>query len=289
MTVIREFAPAKINLTLEVLGRRDDGYHKIKSLVAFADVGDVVTLDTSQPGGVTTSGPFASSIAGADLVETALRLIAEADPALQLGSVHVEKNLPVAAGIGGGSTDAAAVIRAVQRANPRRAAETDWQRIALRLGADVPVCLLSQLAFVRGIGETVAPLDLTEPVRLSAILVNPLRSMPADKTAQVFRALEVPRDSIADQPENHPAIRDRGDLRRAIDEGRNDLFGAAVRVIPWLADIISELGPHSSGVRMSGAGPTCFALFDTPVDAASAAAILQREHPAWWLHAVTLG
>ncbi len=150
MTKFKEFAPAKINLTLRVLGRRPDGYHELESLVAFADVGDWVTLDVSKPVGVTTSGPFAGSIAGANLVEVALRRLVIEAPQLRLGSVHLEKNLPVAAGIGGGSADAAAVIRAVKRANAEQVETLDWNAFALRLGADVPVCLISRAAWMTG-------------------------------------------------------------------------------------------------------------------------------------------
>ena len=223
MTVYKEFAPAKINLTLKVLGKRPDGYHELESLVAFADAGDYVTLDVSKPVGVTMSGPFAASIAGENLLSVTLRRLSEAESRLRLGAVHLEKNLPVAAGIGGGSADAAAVIRAVQRANPERIDDVDWRRIALRVGADVPVCIVSHLAWMRGIGEIVAPLKFAKPVHIDAIVVNPLIAVPEDKTAQVFRAYAAKPNPYADRPENHPGIHNREDLIQVIRRGRNDL------------------------------------------------------------------
>jgi 4-diphosphocytidyl-2-C-methyl-D-erythritol kinase len=294
MTVFKEFAPAKINLTLEVLGKRPDGYHELKSLVAFADVGDWITLDISKPVGVTMSGPFAGSIAGANLVEVVLRRLEIEAPQLRLGAVHLEKNLPVAAGIGGGSADAAAVIRAVQRANPEYAADIDWKAFALRIGADVPVCLVSHLSWMRGIGEIVAPLKFSEPVRIDAIVVNPLVAMPEDKTAQVFRAYAAEPNPYAGRPESHPGIHNRKELLKVIGPGwKNDLQFAAWKTFPVIDEVMQAMGavmkPGGRFARMSGAGPTIFAIFDDAANAASAAAVLQRAQPSWWVKAVTLG
>lgn len=294
MTIITEFAPAKINLTLEVLGKRPDGYHELNSLVAFADVGDVVTLDTSKPVGVTVSGPFANSIAGANLIETTLRHIADVAPALQLGAVRLEKNLPVAAGIGGGSADAAAVIRAVQRANANHARAVDWKHVGLRIGSDVPVCLVSRLAWMRGAGEIVAPLTLPEAARIDAIIVNPLMPVPDDKTARVFRAFASEPDFREGRPEVHPSIRNRDELLQvACREWRNDLQIAALKTMPAIESVMNAIGgvmrPGGRVARMSGAGPTCFAILDDSNDAVSAAATLQRARPDWWVKAVTLG
>ncbi len=293
MTVFKEFAPAKINLTLEILGRRPDGYHEMKSLVAFADVGDWVTLDTSKPVGVTTSGQFAGSIAGANLVEVVLRRLEIEAPQLQLGAVHLEKNLPVAAGIGGGSADAAAVIRAVQRANPEHAETLDWNAFALRLGADVPVCLVSKMSWMQGIGEIVAPLKFAEPVRIDAIVVNPLIAVPEDKTAQVFRAYAAGLiKRCLEQPERHPGIADRAELLAVVRRGNNHLAAAAVRTMPNVSKVVGELESLRFGrdvVRMSGAGPTFFVIFEEAAKAPSAAASLQRAQPNWWVKAVTLG
>src|SRR5262245_35322555 len=188
MAVISELAPAKINLTLEVLGRRADGYHELSSLVAFADIGDVLTLDTSGAAALRVTGPFAEAIAGPNLVETAMALVAERAPGLATGSVELEKRLPVASGIGGGSADAAAYLRCVAATNPEDGDRIDWGELATRLGADVAVCLEEQAAWMLGAGETVMPVERGLPP-LAVVLVNPLAAVPPDKTARVFRAL----------------------------------------------------------------------------------------------------
>ncbi|MCB1485234.1 MAG: 4-(cytidine 5'-diphospho)-2-C-methyl-D-erythritol kinase [Hyphomicrobiaceae bacterium] len=290
MPLIREFAPAKINLTLDVLGKRPDGYHEIESLIAFAsDVGDVVTLDTAKPVAVSLSGPFAASIAGANLVETTLRLIEAHAPRLQLGAIHLEKNLPVAAGIGGGSADAAAVMRAVRKANlsNESADLLDWTELGLRLGADVPVCLHSHLAWVTGIGETVTPAQASQH-GLPVVIANPLVAVPLDKTAQVFRALgAAPLTVTHKRSHMPPAITNMIELARG---GSNMLEAAARKVVPAVDEVLAVLSSCSGNLltRMSGAGPTCFALFRTQEEAHLAANALTASHPQWWVRATTL-
>ncbi|MEQ1718106.1 MAG: 4-(cytidine 5'-diphospho)-2-C-methyl-D-erythritol kinase [Hyphomicrobium sp.] len=294
MTVITEFAPAKINLTLEVLGRRADGYHELKSLVAFADVGDTITLDTSLPRGVSMSGPFASSIAGANLVETTLQRIAVAYPHLTLGAIHLEKNLPVAAGIGGGSADAAAVLRAVRRANAEFSDKIDWYALALSLGADVPVCFHARLSWMTGLGEHVEPVyaEHSKPFAgFAAVIVNPLVPVPVDKTAQVFRALGAPPLEAGFTPASPPTgANDRVHLMTVVSAGSNALEAAAVRVVPAVATVLDALRTLTVCrlARMSGGGPTSFALYET-LDAAEAAReVVATRHPAWWVIAVRL-
>src|SRR5262245_34650411 len=160
----KECARAKINLTLSVLGRRPDGYHELESLVSFADVADTLTLRTGPDCRITVRGPFAADIEGPNLLERALALLRECDTGLRLGPVELEKNLPVAAGLGGGSADAAALLRAVRRANPERAEQVPWHEVAARLGADVPVCLLGKPALMRGIGDRIEPLGRDNPL-----------------------------------------------------------------------------------------------------------------------------
>lgn len=299
MRPIREFAPAKVNLTLRVLGRRSDGYHELESLVAFAaEVGDIVTLDTCQPIGVTVAGPFAGSIAGVNLVETTLQLIACAAPQLRLGALHIEKNLPVAAGIGGGSADAAAVMRAVMRANFSTAVDVDWQAVALKLGADVPVCLNAKLAWMSGVGEIVQPVELAsdsgDSMKLAAILpsvvVNPRVPVPLDKTAQVFRALNAPPlpDAWAAQP-RELQLTDEEVIAFA-RSSPNSLQDAARRIVPEVDEVLEALAscPGNLLVRMSGAGPTCFALFDSAKSALEGSVRLTDQHPNWWIRACAL-
>lgn len=290
MTTFVEKAPAKINLTLEVLGQRTDGYHELQSLVAFADVGDVLTLDISMPLGVTTSGPFGASIAGANLVETALRMLADANSRLRLGVVHLEKNLPIAAGIGGGSADAAAVLKLVRRANPELASDFDWHGIAKRLGADVPVCMESRLSWMTGLGEKVAPLRLPQKTSLHAVIANPLQSVPPGKTAQVFRALRAAHLPMGGGA-LPPNVRSDRELAQIMASGRNALQRAAAEVMPAISTMLNDLGslPGARFARMSGSGPTCFAIFETANAAETARAKLAAARPGWWVVKAKLG
>ncbi len=292
MTHIREFAPAKVNLTLEVLGKRADGFHELQSLVAFtSDIHDVITLDTSRPMGVTTSGPFAASIAGANLVATTLQLIESTAPALQLGAVHLEKNLPVAAGIGGGSADAAAVLRAVLRASAPNASHfPDWNRLALKLGADVPVCLHAALSWMTGVGEVVKPIALGGDSKISGVIVNPRVAVPADKTAQVFRTLGATPLASDFIPRHLPDHLTGADVVAIARAGHNSLETAARKIVPAVGLVLDALSecPENLLTRMSGAGPTCFALFASAEAAQYSAAALSAKFPHWWVRAAAL-
>lgn len=289
MAVFCELAPAKVNLTLEVLGKRPDGYHELKSLVAFArEAVDVVTLDTSKPLRVTVSGPFGGTIAGANLIETTLNVIAREAPELSLGAVHLEKNLPVAAGIGGGSADAAAVIRAVRAANPEIDANgrIDWKSLAASLGADVPVCLAARSVLMSGVGEILEPVVVPS---LAAVLVNPLVPVPVDKTAQVFRNLgAAPVREV--KPLQAPALGNVAALLDYLRAHGNDLEAAAAKIVPELSAVKNALSAAHGALisRMSGGGPTCFAVFAETEAAASAAKSIATERPTWWVCAVTL-
>ena len=175
---MHDIAPAKVNLTLRVLGRRADGYHALESLVTFARVGDRVGIAMGQaPVGVTTSGPFAVGIDGENLLSRVLAAVAQQAPALRLGAVHLEKNLPVAAGLGGGSSDAAALIRLMLQANADHPdlQRIDWQALATRLGADVPVCVARRPTLMWGIGEKLRDVGAIAgaPEAIPAVLVNP--------------------------------------------------------------------------------------------------------------------
>jgi 4-diphosphocytidyl-2-C-methyl-D-erythritol kinase len=281
---IREIARAKINLTLSVLGRRPDGYHEIESLVAFAEIGDRLTLMPGPECRVVASGPFAGDIEGANLLETALGLVHERDARLQLGAVLLEKNLPVAAGLGGGSADAAALLRALRRANPERASTVSWYELAARLGADVPVCLAGTPALISGIGDKVEPLGTNHRLPpIAAVLVNPRLPLP---TAQVYRALAAGPAPAGRQPPAPPGP--FSDLASLVDLMRhrgNDLERPATQLLPAVADIKAALAaqPGCRIAAMSGSGPTCFGIFADEGSAASAAAALASRHPRWWV------
>jgi 4-diphosphocytidyl-2-C-methyl-D-erythritol kinase len=287
MTTIVERARAKINLTLRVLGRRADGYHLLESLIAFADVADDVTFTPGAAREVRMSGQYAAAIAGNNLVDTALDRIAAADPQATLGRVEVEKRLPIAAGIGGGSADAAAVMRAVRRANP--AASIDWQSIAASLGTDVPVCLADRTSLVWGIGEHIEPAGKLP--QLDAVLVCPLSASPFGKSKSVFGQLSVPRAAESASPAPLPAFAGAAalvDYMRAIG---NDLRAPAHAVLPDSAAAEAALAalPDCLYVSLSGAGPTSYGIFADAQHAATAAEQLRASHPNWWIVATAIG
>jgi 4-diphosphocytidyl-2-C-methyl-D-erythritol kinase len=282
---VRELAQAKINLTLKVLGKRPDGYHELQSLVTFADLHDVVTVEPDTGAGVTVAGPFASYISGENLLIRALTLLQRTDPKLRLGAVRLDKNLPVAAGLGGGSADAAALLRAIRRANAHSASGIAWDDVAARLGADVPVCLLSRPALMWGIGEKLVP--LTRVQALSAVLVNPRVPLA---TAQVFAALGAgPAPSSATEP-SPPDLGRSSDLIGYVRARGNDLEKPAIALLPVIGEVKAalEAQPGCRLAAMSGSGPTCFGIF-ADQDAARAAAVsLAGAHAGWWVKPVML-
>jgi 4-diphosphocytidyl-2-C-methyl-D-erythritol kinase len=306
MPEFTEIARAKVNLTLEVLGRRPDGYHELASLVAFADVGDIVTLDSDacELGtgyAVTVSGPFALALVGENLIAATLRRLAQAHPALRLGAVHLDKRLPVAAGIGGGSADAAAVLRAVRRANPQIAADVPWTAIAASLGADVPVCFDSTTVWMTGIGDRLQPLPGLPP--LHAVLVNARGAVPPDKTSRVFRALKAPPvGTRCDQQSQSPrpgalltaagGSHDQPDntLINFMRQRGNALQVATQQVVPDVAVVLADLlALQPVYAAMSGAGPTCFAICASAQAAAAAATAARARNPHWWVAATQIG
>lgn len=280
MPPIVEHAPAKINLTLEVLGRRPDGYHELRSLVAFAAIGDTLELHPDAPPGLDVTGPMADRLAGPNLVMTALEAVRAAWPDARLGRFRLTKRLPVAAGIGGGSADAAAALRALRRLNDGRSGAPTWDALALRLGADVPVCLAGRFCEMSGAGERVTPLPPIGP--LHAVLVNP--GVPL-ATSQVFAELAAP--PLGTAPVAPGNTRDIG---ARIARGRNDLQPAAMRLAPIVTEIIAALAATSGAyaVRLSGSGPTCFALYPDAAHAAAAAGQVAQASNDWWIAPTTL-
>jgi 4-diphosphocytidyl-2-C-methyl-D-erythritol kinase len=278
-----EFAPAKINLTLEVLGRRTDGYHELRSLVAFAsDVGDRVALDSDAGSGTRVVGPFASAIGEGNLVDAAVAAVSRQLPDFGAVGLTLEKNLPVASGIGGGSADAAAALRLLRSANPQ-VATLDLPAIACSLGADVPVCLRGHSAIMTGIGEKISEIEF--PGELFAVLANPRIDVPAKKTAEVFRLLAAPPLADSQAKESPPVFASVGDIIRYTALRGNTLEKPARQLFPEINEVITALAklPRSRVAQLSGAGPTCFALFETDHGATTAARILKSRHPGWWI------
>lgn len=283
-------APAKINLTLHVRGRRaSDGYHELESLVAFAGVSDTLSLAPGDVLALTVDGPTAGPAGptGDNLVMRAARHLAAAVPGLRLGRFHLVKRLPVAAGIGGGSSDAAAAVRLLAQANDLPLGHPAVIASARATGADVPVCLDPRARMMRGAGEEIGPALRLAP--LPAVLVNPGVAVP---TAPVFKALGLgvgERLAGAD----HPAIEERlapDALLAAIGPARNDLEAPALTVAPVIGTVLAALRarPGCRLVRMSGSGATVFAVFGHRSQAAQAARVIKADRPGWWVTATML-
>ena len=283
--LIEEPANAKINLTLRVHGQRPDGYHEIESLVVFAHYGDRLALHPGAAVSLRLTGAFAADIVGTNLLETTMQRLALAAPGLRLGSVELEKNLPVAAGLGGGSVDAAALLRAIRRATPEAAPAVDWLAVAQGLGADVPVCLRGAPALMWGIGECIVPLPALPEAWV--VLANPRLPLTAGDVYRRLGAGPVPQMMHAPEMQSFPAIDDL--VAYAAARG-NDLESAAIALCPQIADVKAALAaaPGALMVRMSGSGPTCFALFATPAHADAAAAAIARREPGWWVVATQI-
>ena len=280
MSAILDTANAKINLTLKVLGKRADGYHLLESLVVFADVADRLTCAEADHLSLELSGPFASALEGESdnlILEAARRMAVEMDRTPNL-AFTLEKNLPVASGIGGGSADAAAAMRTLVRlwGDP----ESSLADIALSLGADVPVCLRKKPSLMSGIGEALQPLQ-TMP-ELDAILVNP---GVAVSTKEVFKALGASQGWDMDKTTEAPSLKTKRDVLDYLMAHPNDLEVPAVRVQPAIADVLNAIreAENCQFARMSGSGASCFGLYDNPFDAAEAAAALKETHPDWWI------
>ena len=283
------FAPAKVNLTLHVLGRRPDGYHEIESLVVFADTGDRLTLTPGDRLELELSGPTAGAAgAGADnLVLKAARLLAERAEGLRLGRFTLEKSLPVAAGLGGGSSDAAAALRLLAQANGLPLDDERLHSAARATGADVPVCLDPRARVMRGTGEILSvPLALPQ---MPAVLVNPGVAVP---TKDVFATLAAPAlSSAAPHDEFVPTGDAVADRVSALAARRNDLEAPALRLQPVIGDVLAALRASAGCrlARMSGSGATCFALFEEASAAQAAARDMQRSQPGWWVRACVFG
>ena len=277
-----EAAPAKLNLYLHVIGRRDDGYHLLDSLVAFAEIGDRVTAEPADELSLRVEGPFAPVLpTGPDnLVLRAARALAEASGAKAGARLTLEKNLPVASGLGGGSSDAAATLRLLCRQWGTAAHPADLVRVAVTLGADVPVCLNNRAARMSGIGERLAEAPELPPCGI--VVANPGVGVA---TADIFRA----RRGLWSEPAALPSgWRTAEAMASDLAALRNDLEPAAIGLYPVIAEVLSVLcrAPGSLLARMSGSGASCFGLFADEAIARTALSHVRR--PGWWCWAGTL-
>jgi 4-diphosphocytidyl-2-C-methyl-D-erythritol kinase len=280
-----EKAPAKINLILHVLGRRADGYHELESLVAFADLADTLTLLPGVTSALDITGPFATACgpSAGNLVFKAVAALRQRIGGPTAGRFLLEKNIPVAAGIGGGSADAAAALRLLARVNGLEHGDPRLNEAALEVGADVPVCLASRARIMRGIGEILSPpLDMPP---LPAVLVNPGVPLATRDVFAKFAGPHGSKTSIANLPRSPDA------MIELLARHGNDLTDTAVACLPQIAEVLERLRalPGIRLARMSGSGATCFALFAAPGDAAAGAQRLQAECKDWWVCPTTIG
>lgn len=293
MPALTDDARAKVNLTLRVVGRRVDGYHDLESVVAFADCADRLTLEPGPELSLTTTGPRAQDCGemSDNLVLKAARLLGERVADLKAGAFTLQKVLPVAAGIGGGSADAAAALRLLARVNTLALDDPRLIEAARLTGADVPVCLASRACVMTGVGETLLPLMLPA---MPCVLVNPRTAVA---TKDVFAALGLRhgelRVGVVDVIRAPAWPEGEASPERWIAQlaaGSNDLEAPAKSIQPAIGEVLAALDA-ADGVRlarMSGSGATCCAIFNNDADAQRAAQAIQRDHPLWWVHAGVL-
>lgn len=288
--ILVERAPAKINLTLHIVGRRDDGWHELESLVVFTRSGDTLSLTPDRPLGLTVDGPTAAAAGALDdnLVLRAARALERRVEGLRCGAFHLVKRLPVAAGIGGGSSDAAAALRLLARLNALDLGDPRILETAAETGADIPVCLAATARMMRGLGETLGPRLALPP--LPALVVNP--GVPLE-TRAVFKRMDLPA-GWRNGASAHPIVvtgQTSDAIFSLLKRGRNDMEDAACVLAPVVSDVLAVLGaaPGCRVARMSGSGATCFGLFTDCRAAGKAKKAIQRVHPGWWVKSTMLG
>jgi 4-diphosphocytidyl-2-C-methyl-D-erythritol kinase len=280
MATIKIVAPAKINLFLHIVGKRADGYHLLESLVSFADIGDDIELTETTTFELSVDGPFGHRLPPStdNLVLRSAQLMSEHAGCPAHVSIRLTKNLPVASGIGGGSSDAAATLLACARLWDVKSLPSDSE-IASRLGADVPVCLRRRPTLMAGIGELLS--DATHVPNADVVLVNPGQAL---NTADVFKAY---RGSpvVPGLPTSATRMHD------ILSATRNDLQPAAVGLAPVIDEVLTALQsqPGSIGARMSGSGATCFGVYQDRASATQAALNIGAAHATWWVTPGRLG
>ena len=277
-------APAKLNLYLHVTGLRDDGYHELESLVAFANVCDSIRARPAQDLTLAVRGPFAERLILDDnnLVLRAARALQNAANIEEGAQLTLTKNLPVASGIGGGSANAAATIRALVRLWDVQPSNLDFSALALSLGADVPVCLYGRVAFMSGIGEKIQPAPQIPPAYL--VIVNPGITV---STPAVFKARKGPYSEPVKKTHESDSL---PDFTRQLASRCNDLTAPAIAMAPVIGRVLSSLDSAKDCLiaRMSGSGATCFGIFEMESQAKKAASRIEMMHPGWWIKTANL-
>ena len=277
-------APAKLNLYLHIAGRRDDGYHRVDSLIAFAETGDIVTVTPARDLTLVVDGPFAAALPPSEdnlVLRAAAQLRARASVASG-AAITLTKNLPVASGIGGGSADAAATLRLLCRLHGREVEQHALASLGLCIGADVPVCLDSGPAMMWGKGELIERMDTLPDFWF--VLVNP---GVAVSTASVFAALNAPPLAEKEAGPVMPQFADVTALAQWLDAHGNDMERSAMKIAPAIFDAATALAATRDCrvARMSGSGATCFGIYDDEKAARAAETALRIVHPDWWVAA----
>ncbi len=277
-------APAKINLYLHVTGKRADGYHLLDSLIAFADIGDTIEASPAEAISLACDGPFGEALADEpdNLVLKAARLLAQHAGISSGAALRLTKRLPIASGIGGGSADAAASLRALAELWNLTLPEGDMHTLAAQLGADVPICLHGHAAYIGGVGEII---EAAPPLpEAGIVLVNPGKGLSTPAVFKNFRGPMRPEQRFERAPQ------DARELCAMLALRGNDLTEAAIALVPEIAEVQAALTrtPGALLARMSGSGATCFALFEDAARAERAAENLAVEHPNWWVRGAAL-
>ena len=275
---------AKLNLFLEVTGRRRDGYHELDSLIVFAGTGDRLAFFPAKDLTLEITGPHGAALSagGDNLVMAAARALREAAGETPGARIVLDKQIPVAAGVGGGSADAAAALDGLNQLWHLKLGEARLRDLGIVLGADVPVCLFGRPALVRGSGEIIRRAPPLPPAWL--VMANPGIALA---TRSVFEA----RSDAFSEPRDWPAdIGTLSDLVVALEQRRNDLESPARSLVPEIDRVLAALAqlPGARLTRMSGSGATCFAMFTTADEARRGADILSRREPGWWVAAAPL-
>jgi 4-diphosphocytidyl-2-C-methyl-D-erythritol kinase len=280
--MLREQAPAKLNLTLHILGKRADGYHEVESLVAFAAVGDVLTAEAADEVTLTLDGVFAEAAGGGEgnLVIRAARLFQQKTGCTKGAAMHLTKHIPVGAGLGGGSADAAATLRVLNRLWGLDVPIAQLGAWAPELGADVAMCIASRPVMARGVGEQLSALKNTLPP-LHAVLVHPRTALLTKDVYAAFRLTPAMPSTGDGDTADHTV-----EWMQYLAAGRNDLESAASEVSNEVGQVrtaLQKAEPTPLLVRMSGSGACCYGLYETAADAAKSAAAITQAHPHWWV------
>lgn len=281
---VRDAAPAKLNLFLRVTGKRADGYHLLDSLVVFTEFGDSVTARAAEGLSLELTGPFAANLTAEpdNLVLRAARALQQASGTTKGAHLVLDKHLPVASGIGGGSSDAAAALRALVKLWGLSIDRAELAKIGLTLGADIAVCVHAEARRMSGIGEILEPVAGLQPASL--LLVNPGIGLP---TAPVFKARSGP---FSERYASLPPVLDAATLGRIVYEAGNDLTAPAISLCPAVAEVVRAIGaePGCLASAMSGSGATCFGIFTGDDAAAAAEQALKQRQPGWWIVATRI-